>query len=542
MKFINKILLVALIVAIGACDATDLDLQDNPNQVTPERASVNDLYNSIQLTFNDVFTDANFVPGATVRMYHADGNFSYQAWHDPTDFNDLWEDAYSNLFPDIDALLPLADAAGLTVHSASAKIMKAYSMMALVDLLGDVPFSQAGLGTGAISPASDPGGDTYAAAVALLDEAITALTGTTVSGSSSDIYYGGDGAKWATLAKTLKLRAAVTMRLVGGGPSVAALIAEGDLIDEASEDFQFNYGNQRLNPNSRHWMYNSHYETGDGDYLSNSYMWNVTAEKGVADPRARYYFYRKVDNSDQQDPTTYGCNFSTLPDQDLAPPHYAAVDPNLPYCYGAINGYIGRDHLNGQGIPPDGPVRTSYGLYPGGGQFDFNEFLDTRQLGVSGGRGQGISPIMLASFADFLRAEAALTMSTGEDARALLESGIRKSIAKVIGFESIVSATMSTPLELRDGSIGTVQQLFGAQDDDIEAYVAYVLDEYDNTANQLNIVMREYYIALWGNGLEAYNMFRRTGSPNNMAPSLEVEPGPFPTNFFLPSVHVNRNA
>ncbi len=542
MKFINKILLVALIVAIGACDATDLDLQDNPNQVTPDRASVNDLYNSIQLTFNNVFTNATFNPGAAVRMFHAGGNFTYQAWTDPTTFNGLWFNTYSTLFPDIDALIPLADAAGLTVHSASARIMQAYSLMALVDILGDVPFSQAGLGTDAISPTPDPGGEVYAQAIALLDQAITDLESSSAAGPTNDIYYGGDGARWATLAKTLRLRAAVTMRLVGGGPSVAAIIAEGDLIDEASEDFQFNYGSQRLNPDSRHWMYIRHYEANDGDYLSNSFMWNVTAEKGVSDPRARYYFYRKVDNSDQQDPTTYGCNFSTLPDQDLAPPHYAAVDPNLPYCYGAINGYIGRDHLNGQGIPPDGPVRTSYGLYPGGGQFDFDEYLDTRQAGTTGGRGQGISPIMLSSFVDFLRAEAALTMGTGEDARALLESGIRASIAKTTSFSSLVSGTFSTQLTLRDGSAGTVEQLFGAQPEDTEAYVAYVLDEYDNTSDQLNIVMREYYIALWGNGLEAYNLFRRTGSPNNMAPSLEPEPGPFPSSFFLPAVHVNRNA
>ena len=542
MKFINKILLVALIVAIGACDATDLDLQDNPNAVTPDRASVNDLYNSIQLTFNGVFTSGSVAPGAAVRMFHAGGNFTYQAWTDPTTFNGLWFSTYSTLFPDIEALIPLADAAGLTVHSASARIMQAYSLMMLVDVLGDVPFSEAGLGTDAISPTPDPGGDVYGQAIALLDQAITDLEGTNASGPATDIYYGGDAARWATLAKTLQLRAAVTMRLVGGGPSVAALIAEGDLIDSADEDFQFNFGSQRLNPDSRHWMYISHYETGDGDYLSNSYMWNVTAEKGVEDPRARYYFYRKVDNSDQQDPTTYGCNFSTLPDQDLAPPHYGEVDPNLPYCYGAINGYIGRDHLNGQGIPPDGPIRTSYGLYPGGGQFDLNEFLDTRMAGTTGARGQGISPIMLSSFVSFLRAEAALTMGTGEDARALLETGIRESIAKTISFQSLVPGTFSRSLLDREGNSALVSDLFGVTDADIEAYVAFVLDEYDNTSNQLNIVMREYYIALWGNGIEAYNLFRRTGSPNNLAPALEPEPGPFPSSFFLPAVHVNRNA
>jgi hypothetical protein len=53
--------------------------------------------------------------------------------------------------------------------------------------------------------------------------------------------------------------------------------------------------------------------------------------------------------------------------------------------------------------------------------------------------------------------------------------------------------------------------------------------------------MKEYYIALWGNGIEAYNMYRRTGKPNNMAPALESTPGPFMSSFFYPADYVNRN-
>ena len=119
------------------------------------------------------------------------------------------------------------------------------------------------------------------------------------------------------MAKTLLLRATVNLRLIGEGPDIKALIAEGDLIDEASEDFQFNYGNQRDNPNSRHWMYNSHYESGDGDYLSNYYMWILRASKKddegnpIRDPRLLYYFYRKVDDALGQDPIIYACHFST---------------------------------------------------------------------------------------------------------------------------------------------------------------------------------------------------------------------------------------
>ncbi len=59
---------------------------------------------------------------------------------------------------------------------------------------------------------------------------------------------------------------------------------------------------------------------------------------------------------------------------------------------------------------------------------------------------------------------------------------------------------------------------------------------------RLDIIAKEYYIALWGNGIEAYNLYRRTGKPGNMAPPLEPSAGAFIRSFFLPNDHVNRNA
>jgi hypothetical protein len=127
-----------------------------------------------------------------------------------------------------------------------------------------------------------------------------------------------------------------------------------------------------------------------------------------------------------------------------------------------------------------------------------------------------------------------------------LEGGIRKSIAKVVSFESLVPTTMSRNVKLRDGSEGTVKDLYGTSQEDIDKYVADILAIYDaaagNTNAQLNIIIKEFYIAAWGNGFEAYNMYRRTGFPSNIQPGLEPEVGPFPRSFFLPSDHVSRNA
>ncbi len=547
MNFIYKVIVVLFLVGFASsCENLDLDQLDNPNAITPDNASLNDLYNNIQLSFRNVYLSAQFTTGASARMYHAGGG-TYEDFAQPESFDGLWLNAYSTLFPDIDALLAISEPGGFDIHSGTAKIMKAYTLLTLVDIFGGVPNSQALLGTDAISPAADSDSEVYSAALALLDEAIGQLSGTSAGSPSYEGFYGGDPGQWVKFANTLKLKAALNTKDAG---TISSIVSGGNFISSAADDFQFSYGNQRTNPNSRHWMYNNHYEVNDGNYLSNYMMWllvgDKVAESGatISDPRTRYYFYRKVDDAGAQDQTTYSCHFSIFPDQSAKPAFWEATSPNVPYCIIPGTGYSGRDHLNPDGIPPDGPIRTSYGLYPGGGQFDDDTFDDTRQAGTTGGLGAGILPIMISPMVDLMRAEAALRLGTSDDARALLESGIRASITKAVGFESLVSATMGASVTLRDGREGTIRELFGTSADDIDNHVASVLALYDAASDdgKLDLVAKEMMIASYGNGLEAYNLYRRTGKPNNMQPALENVYGDFPRTFLLPAIHVTRNA
>lgn len=551
MKLLTKIGLFSLVLTLFmACDSVELDLQDNPNSVSPEQADINDLYNNAQLALNGVFGGAQGQPGSMVRMYNM-GSFNYESATAPGSYNGLWSTVYSNLLPDLNQLIKLGGEKNLHMHVGTAKIMKAYAMMALVDLLGDVPYADAGQGTDVISPTAESGKGIYDISLGLLDEAIADL-GKDAASPRTDLYYGGSAAKWITLANTLKLRAAVTTRLVNGSAKgiIDGLVAGGDLIDEAGEDFQFQYGKNRTNPDARHWMYRGHYEQGDGAYLSNFYMWMLRGEKldaegnEVKDPRLRYYFYRKSKSSVNLDPTTYSCHFSAVPDPAATPAHWKDVDERIPYCVASADGYYGRDHGNGEGTPPDGPIKTSYGLYPGGGAFDYNSFADTRKSGTTGSGGDGINPIVLSSFVDFWRAEAALTLGTVDDAREMLKKGMESSIAKVMSFGSKVSGTMNIDIEVKGGGTKKVSELYVPTADEVKAYVDLVLANYDaaDDKGKLNIIMKEAYIAMWGNGYDAYNAYRRTGMPLNMQPTLEPAGGEFPNSFYLPSNHVDRNA
>ncbi len=94
------------------------------------------------------------------------------------------------------------------------------------------------------------------------------------------------------------------------------------------------------------------------------FMWVLVQERGTGtnnDPRTRYYFYRQQTNFANRNENTSSCSVAP------PPPHYPA---GMPYCT-LIQGYWGRDHGDNSGIPPDGELRTTWGIYPAGGEFDY---------------------------------------------------------------------------------------------------------------------------------------------------------------------------
>lgn len=551
MKIINKFLFLGLVMLGVACsDLTDLDINQNPNAPAPEQAEVGFLFNQVQTSFNSVFSGTWGSTSGASRQRAMTSSF-YNTAYTPEGFDFLWTRIYANFLQDAVSLEKLAATSSAGKVGAS-KIMRSYVMTTAVDMFGSVPMSETLQGTDVISPSLDSDEQIYADALNLLDSAIADLSSDGASVGDEDLFYGGDAAKWITLANTLKLRIYNNTRLVNSeaGAKMAEIIAAGDFIDEADEDFQFNYGPNRANPDSRHPFYVSDYEASDGGYMSNYYMWLLVGDEGVTDPRTRFYFYRQESSFSEAsiDANQWDCVLTDTP-FDAIPPgqwdHVAMVDPNLPYCVAGLNGYFGRDHGNGQGIPPDGPLRVEYGVYPGGGAYDDNSFKGTQNNGEDGAKGQGISPIWLSSFTDFVRAEAALEAGTGEDARELLLSGVLKSINKVKSFEAVIpAATLTRVIGTTPDGTEILANTLLPTDEDIMNYVDAVGQEYDNASDKLNVVMTQYYIAMFGNGLESYNMYRRTGKPNNMQPLIDPQAAAtaqFPRLFPYPNNAVSRN-
>lgn len=528
-------------LGFSSCEMFNMDLQDNPNRVAPEKAEINFLYNNLQLTFNG-FVFSTFRLGADATRMMNMGAFTYNNRYTPTGFNGIWNTAYATFLPDAEALLAQASERGLFIHAGTTKIMKAYVLMTMVDLFGNVPYSEALKGTDVISPKIDDGASIYAVAEGLLDEAISDL-GNDAAAPAEDNFYGGDASKWIDLANTMKIKLYATTRLVDGQAvgKIGEIVASGNYIQDASGDFEFKYGVQRDIPNSRHPFYNNSYENNDGAYMSNYFMWGM--QKGhvadMKDPRMRFYFYRQTSNSFEQDVNIYSCIYSDFPDQASKPDHYP---DEMPYCV-LEEGYYGRDHGNGSGIPPDGPFRTVYGLYPGGGNFDDNGFDFTQNAGTDGALGEGINPIMLSSWVDFMLAEAALFGGSGS-AKDHLEAGMTKSMDKVFGWASKVNTSKVVGTDVEGNEVTLQAAFLDSIEVDAAAYRQAILDQFDaaDDDEKLNIIMKQYQVALWGNGMEILNAYKRTSKPDNLQPSLEPSSGDFPRTFVYPLVFITLNS
>ena len=556
MKTSKKIfLLLSLFLALGACEEMfDLDLRENPNSPTPDKADIEAVYNSIQLNFRSFFTGAGFTMNITRQRAMTSNN--HERYAAPEFRDGYWRTAYANLLPDIYLLEERADLPGnenLSFHKATVLIMRAYTMTTLVDIFGDVPFVKPITGTSDdINPAPRDGEELYAEALGLLNQAIDILDDDELHPGrpATDLYYDTDEEKWSTLAKTLKFRIYLNTRLVDN--QVATKIADEDLlaniISAAADDFQFTYGTNRSEPNVRHPFYNNSYETEDGTFMSNYFMWQLRGAKTIVDPRIRYYFYRQKPLTTGHPIEVWGCVLSQTPfdvlPEDLV--HYTDIDPDMPYCVASVDGYWGRDHGNGTGLPPDGPLRTVYGLYPGGGRWDNNSHVKTTESGTLGALGEGIQPIMLSSFVYFMRAEAALAGITAEDARLMLQTAIQRSMAKVRSFESKIPASDLNRVIGNDPVTGDpiLASTLLATPALITDYIDYVLAEYDaaDVGERMNIIAKEYNIALFGNGIEMYNMYRRTGYPDNFQPIVDpLQNDDFPLSFYYPLSAVQRN-
>jgi hypothetical protein len=521
-KKIYSLIFAMSMLFVSSCE---LDLLDNPNVVTADTASPTFLLNKIQLDYATLFNTTS-TNGMRLTRMMSQPNALYELAYVSVNYNAIWNNAYANILNDIRFLEQLNETTPVPRHMGIAKVIKSMVLMTLVDHFNDVPFSQA-LDPNNFNPTLDGGESVYAAALQALQEAKASFAVTTAN-LPADLYYNNNVSRWQKLINSLELKYHLNRRLIdvpGSTSAINALITTNNFLGEG-DDFVFRYGTSQSNPDSRHPRF-SQYGSGGGDYQSTWYMWNLTEAKGFDDPRARFYFYRQT-LANPTDPDLLRCI------NEIAPSHYLAG--GWPFCLPGTRGYWGRDHLNNEGIPPDGLLQTVYGIFPAGGKFDNNagQNVGGAPGATLGAQGAGVQPIMLAAYVDFMLAEAALTLGTAGNPQELTARAIRKHMTYVRNYA------------LSTADAANVRAFYTDEEwpDVLEDYITFVNNQYAGAAStdaRLNIIGREYWLSLFGNGNEAYNLHRRTGKPANMQPGLLANFGEYPRSFFYPNNYMVTN-
>jgi hypothetical protein len=539
MRKINN--LIKMLVLCGglffaSCETTELDLTQNPNDLAPDQADPDFYLNAIQIDFAYLTESFGNTAGALTRIDYMNGR-DYANAYSPSNFDGRWSSAYQTIMNDIKELNIIAGETGLNRHIAMGQVIEAHVLMTLVDFFGDIPYTEALQGADNLNPVADSGASVYAAAIALLDGAITNFNNDALGTPALDMYYDGDWAAWTKAANTLKMKAYMATRLVDGSAvsKFNAIVASGNYISSNADDMQFRWGTLAVQPDSRHPRYRGSYtSTGGGRYMSNSLMdymrggaaggYSIGAGTFTADPRIMFYYHRQTNPTPGIDgdanEETLECGLQN------APAHYAGYV----FCANP-QGWWGRDHGNDNGIPPDGFLRTLAGVYPSGGKLD--DWSYGGQQDGDGNGGNGITPIMLASWTDFMIGEVELVAGNEAAAKTAMFAGMAKSMDKVTNFY---------PREAGNRFDVIMNFYFGGLVQVVNGFYARISDEWDDASDKMNVLGMQYFVAQYGNGLDAYNFYRRTGYPTTLQPNIEANPGGFIRSFFYPANHANTNS
>ena len=521
MKYTNYILGLCLstMLVVTSCETLDIELTDNPNALSPSQADPGFFLNSIQVDFAYWVHSMGDRGGELTRINYMSGR-NYDNIYSPDSWNGLWSSAYRGMLEDIRLMNLIAEERGLQFEIGMGKVFQSYIMLTLVDNFGDVPYSEALKGgEGVLNPVSDDGATVYASAIALLDSAIADFNAGALAGSSNDFYYGGNSSKWIKAANSIKKKA-----LLNTG-DLAGYNAISDYITTAADDFEFQWGTNQATPDTRHPLYRQNYtNTGGGEYQSNWIVFNMlNGHAGNTDPRLPYYYYRQVsetpgfDSAENEEVLECGLTGYYVPpqlrgdDTPFCAPTNSASKP--------AGGYWGRDHGNDNGTPPDGFLRTLRGTYPAGGKYDDRSFAG--QVLGAGEKGAGITPVMLSSWMHFMNAEVAVG-----------QGDLAKTTAETL---TALTQALEKADDLGGDALATA---------DIDAYVAAFTSDWNaagTTADKLDMWATEYFISMVGNGIDAYNSYRRNGYPRSLQPNVEPDPGSFPTTQYFPANFVNNN-
>jgi hypothetical protein len=366
IRIINKQILLIFIsagVILGSsCKKTYLDVNNDPNRVTDAnitaelifpaaeaavggRAAANTGGSFLSEWVGYAAPNGGFVPQQNLISYNIDYTFG-----DAT-----FQNYYSILFDLHQAeVKALASTDGDSALAGASIILSAKLFQEVVDLYGDVPYSQAFQVDQHTSPTYDKAQDIYNALLKRLDTAIIYLQlPQKPAFAGSDVINHGNAAKWIKFANTIKLRLLIRQAAVLPGvptDEIAKIQSTGGVLG-AGESISVNPGYVNdVNKQSPFYAAAGWTPTGTQANLAvdaNNYIINILGS--TDDPRIeRFFFPAGFDPANGFVGNVFGDDVGTL-----------AQAASSSYFGPALNGEVDADNV-GQGFSKDQFIYPSY--------------------------------------------------------------------------------------------------------------------------------------------------------------------------------------
>jgi Starch-binding associating with outer membrane len=304
MKYLNKKFLIVLAVltatvAFTGCKKSYLDINSDPNRVTDDNVTPELIFPRAAVATGGREGGNPFFINDWMGYFAASGSFAIDQTSTSynIDFNygdATWQNQYDVLF-DLHQTKVKALAKGDSVLAGATMILSARLFQDLVDVFGDIPYTQAFDNDHFSQPVYDKAVDVYGALQKSLDTAVIFMNRTKKSTFNAvDVVNGGNQTKWIKFANTLKLRLLIRQSQVSGfSPSaeIAKIIANGGVL-HAGETVSVNPGFSNDN-NKQSPFYANFGSTPTGNDASpptraNTYF--IQLLNSTADPRvSRYY-------------------------------------------------------------------------------------------------------------------------------------------------------------------------------------------------------------------------------------------------------------
>ncbi len=151
-------------------------------------------------------------------------------------------------------------------HKAIAKICKSYYFQYLVDMYGDIPYTEAHMGSNNLTPAYDDDQAIYRDLVLQIDEAIAMIQNPaagTITVGAEDVVMNGDMSSWVKFGNSLKMRLLLRQSEMTDGETQSYLSTEFASLANASfidEDVTINPGYDNSKDDRQNPYYNMFFE------------------------------------------------------------------------------------------------------------------------------------------------------------------------------------------------------------------------------------------------------------------------------------------